>query len=87
MTGRDLRTLLDEVPDTGDVVVRAPGDDAMLDAWRQAEGEAHLAYLAWMHGGGSDAYTTYRAAQDRADAAQDVLRLRAPAGRAPAAPA
>jgi hypothetical protein len=44
---------------------------------REAQAEANAAYDAWRlwpRGEGSnDAYTVYRAAQDRADAAQDEL--------------
>lgn len=42
-------------------------------AWDEAQGAAELAYWDWTHAGGRDAYFAYRAAQDRADAAQDAL--------------
>jgi len=42
-------------------------------ARREAQAEATLAYDAWSERKGADAYTVYRAAQDRADAAQDAL--------------
>ena len=85
MTRHELRDLLDGVPDTGDVVIYRAGDDALQCAWRQAEDEAGTAYRHWVTGGGPAAYTAYRAAQDRADAAQDALTLRAPADPPPAA--
>jgi hypothetical protein len=42
-------------------------------AWDEAQHEADLAYAAWQVEGGGEAYAVYRAAQDRADAAQDGL--------------
>lgn len=41
--------------------------------WREAQAEANLAYEAWRRSPCLEAYTAYRAAQDRADAAQDDL--------------
>jgi hypothetical protein len=67
----------------GDLVHAAPlrhGDDTA--AWmlhefeyvrREAQAEAELAYEAWCQLPGADGYTVFRAAQDRADAAQDQL--------------
>jgi hypothetical protein len=40
---------------------------------REAQAEANLAYDAWRTGSCGEAYLVYRAAQDRADAAQDQL--------------
>ena len=40
---------------------------------REAQAEAQLAYEAWNRLPGRDEYAVYRAAQDRADAAQDEL--------------
>jgi hypothetical protein len=40
---------------------------------REAQAEAELAYEAWCQLPGRDGYAVYRAAQDRADAAQDQL--------------
>ncbi len=42
---------------------------------REAQAEADLAYEDWRHLRSRDAYAVYRAAQDRADAAQDDLAL------------
>jgi hypothetical protein len=50
-------------------------------AWRDAQGEATLAYAAWCSDPGADAYAVYRAAQDRADAAQEMLAAAAPGRR------
>jgi hypothetical protein len=47
--------------------------DELECAWRAAENEAWLAYEAWRESPGSIEYAVYRAAQDRADQAQDVL--------------
>ncbi len=40
---------------------------------REAQAEADAAYLDWLADPSSKAYAVYRAAQDRADAAQDDL--------------
>jgi hypothetical protein len=42
-------------------------------AWREAEVEACLAYRDWCQFPGRDGYIVFRAAQDRADAAQDAV--------------
>jgi hypothetical protein len=42
-------------------------------AWQDAQSEARCTYEDWRGRGGADAYLIYRAAQDRADAAQDAL--------------
>jgi hypothetical protein len=47
--------------------------DGLWWAWDEAQEAAENAYLEWARAGGRDAYFVYRAAQDRADAAQDVL--------------
>ena len=64
-----------------------PGDrewflSELADAWRAAHGEATLAYQHWREQPGPNGYAVYRAAQDRADQAQEVL---AKAARAPIA--
>jgi hypothetical protein len=41
--------------------------------WRAAQREASLAYCQWRRLRDRAAYASYRAAQDRADAAQDAL--------------
>jgi hypothetical protein len=58
-----------------------PGDRESSDwmlyeldyVWREAQAEADLAYLDWCRYPGSEGYVVYRAAQDRADTAQDEL--------------
>jgi hypothetical protein len=74
MSVDELRTLLDAVPDTREIVLRR-GEcwSAELDAWREAHDDAVAAYGRWRAGGTRAGYSAYRAAQDRADAAQDAL--------------
>jgi hypothetical protein len=43
------------------------------DVWLAAQAEADDAYWHWRDHPGAPAYAVYRAAQDRADAAQDRL--------------
>jgi len=47
--------------------------DELAYAWRTAHDEAVVAYDAWRDSPGSTGYAAYRAAQDCADQAQDVL--------------
>jgi hypothetical protein len=42
-------------------------------ARREAQAEADVAYARWTSTPGDESYAVYRAAQDRADAAQDQL--------------
>jgi acyl-CoA reductase-like NAD-dependent aldehyde dehydrogenase len=60
--------------------------DELTDAWRAAQAEAVDAYEHWRETPGADAFAVYRAVQDRADQAQDVLAERAARERS-AAPA
>ena len=48
-------------------------DDPLRCAWAAAEADAALAYDAWLATRDRVAFTVYRAAADRADAAQDAL--------------
>ena len=73
MTTQQLHDLLEAVPDTREIVVVHSADDGLLAAWRAAHEEASLALAAWCDVPGADAFATFRAAQDRADAAQDAL--------------
>jgi hypothetical protein len=54
-----------------------PTGASMLDclrlAWQEAQWEACRTYKRWGGQNGRNAYPVYRAAQDRADAAQDAL--------------
>ena len=77
MSAHELKELLDQVPDTHELILRRvePGLDfnALYDAWSDAHDEAEDALLAWRRLGGALRYAAYRAAQDREDAAQDAL--------------
>ena len=75
---RELRDLLDEVPDTRELILRraesaGPAWAALHAVWNDARDEADLALRRWLGGGGHESYAAYRAAQDREDAAQDAL--------------
>jgi hypothetical protein len=79
MSVEDLRSLLDAVPDTREIVLRRlEGWSAERDAWREAHDDAVDAYGAWRAGRSRALYDAYRAAQDRADAAQDALATLTP---------
>jgi hypothetical protein len=70
----DLKLLLDQVPDTRELILRrAPAYSAVYDAWSDAHEEAEGAWRTWRSGGGREAYLAYRAAADREDAAQDAV--------------
>ena len=79
MSLHELKVLLDDVPDTLEIVLRGPlHEDHNLDAeaWRDARDDAAQAWRAWRAApGNATAYAAYRAAQDREDAAQDALAL------------
>jgi hypothetical protein len=47
--------------------------DELFTIWSAARAEANLAYDAWCDAPGSTAYVVYRAAEDRADAAEHAL--------------
>src|SRR3954447_20437495 len=77
---RDLRALLDEVPDTRELVLRRAASTGsawggVRDAWIDAHEEGAHALRARRRSGSADAYAVYRAAQDREDAAQEALAL------------
>jgi predicted metalloendopeptidase len=74
VSSHELKTLLDQVADTREIVLRrAVGWSADHDAWSDARDEALEAYLRWRAARSAESYAVYRAAQDRADAAQDTL--------------
>lgn len=67
-----------EHPPTNILALAADADarwfrDEVAFAWRAAHDEAVAAYEAWRRFPGRAAYAVYRAAQDRANHAQDVL--------------
>ena len=70
----DLKRLLDQVPDTRELVLRRPRTwSASYDVWLDAREDAREAYCTWRTLQTPESYTVYRAAQDREDAAQDTL--------------
>lgn len=75
MSRGELRSLLDDVPDTREIVLRRDlGWSPVLETWRDAAEEAAAALKRWRSAPGDrGAYAAYRAAQDREDAAQDAL--------------
>jgi hypothetical protein len=74
VSSHELKNLLDQVPDTFELVLRRPRTcGADFDAWREAREEARDAYRTWIAQHSAEAYAVYRAAQDREDAAQDTL--------------
>ena len=74
MSSHELKTLLDQVADTREVVLRRPPTwIADYDLWTDARDEAREAYRSWRAAPDRDSYAVYRAAQDREDAAQDTL--------------
>jgi len=83
MSTTELKALLDQVADTRELVLRrdaslGPDFNAVYDAWSDAHEEAEAAYGTWRITQSGEDYAVYRAAQDREDAAQDVLALRSP---------
>ena len=74
MSSRELKTLLDQVADTREIVLRRPATwSADYDAWSDAREDALQAYASSTAAPTAETYVVYRAAQDRADAAQDTL--------------
>jgi hypothetical protein len=79
MSGRQLQAVLDGIPDTGEIVIRLssqPETDELLEAWRCAHADADAALDSWRAIRSREAFATFRAAEDRADAAQDSLAAR-----------
>jgi hypothetical protein len=60
----------------------ARAHDELFALWSVARAEANLAYDVWRDRGGPEAYTVYRAAEDRADAAEQALAAHARRRRA-----
>jgi acyl-CoA reductase-like NAD-dependent aldehyde dehydrogenase len=77
MTAQQLYDLLQDVPDTREIVIRSSAADELLDAWRAAHEDASRALTAWRARPGGEAFAAFRAAQDRANAGQDALAARA----------
>ena len=76
MSVNELRILLDQVPDTRELVLRREATWAPVRAaWDDAREDAAAAYGVWRRERTPSAYAAYRAAQDREDAAQDALAV------------
>jgi hypothetical protein len=74
VSSHELKTLLDQVADTREIVLRrSRARIADFDLWIDARDEAREAYRRWRAAPDADSYAVYRAAQDREDAAQDTL--------------
>jgi hypothetical protein len=74
MSANDLKDLLDRIDDTRELVLRSSAGWAPVhEAWSEAREDAAEAYCKWRRQRTRAAYATYRAAQDREDAAQDAL--------------
>jgi hypothetical protein len=56
-----------------DAMTAARRHDELYTIWSAARAEANLAYAAWCDLPGADSYSIYRAAEDRADAAEQAL--------------
>jgi hypothetical protein len=56
---------------------RAVSPEELFVLWSAARAEANMAYDAWCEAPGRIAYAVYRAAEDRADAAEVALSERA----------
>jgi len=82
-TRNELRELLGVVEDTHELVLRRTVDSCDAEAevdeafvvWSAARAEANLAYDAWCAVPGAEGYLVYRAAEDRADAAEASFAL------------
>ena len=84
-TREELRELLGVVEDEHEVVVApsarrrrpaaSPADTAQehFVVWSAARAEANIAYDDWCAAPGAERYLVYRAAEDRADAAEVAL--------------
>lgn len=83
-TRDELRELLGVVEDTHELVLHraerhgSPPPPALeahelFVVWSAARAEANLAYDGWCEAPGAEGYLVYRAAEDRADAAEAAL--------------
>jgi hypothetical protein len=73
-----IRALLAHVDETAELLLSGDTaswwvNDELTLAWKHAQAQATDAFGEWRRTPGAAAYAAYRAAQDRADAAQDAL--------------
>jgi hypothetical protein len=80
MNAQQLHDLLEQIPDTREIILASPEPDGLVAAWRAAHADAARALWGWRVQGGREAFVAYRAAADRADAAQDALGWRVGVG-------
>ena len=86
MSSERLQTCFQALRSTGELVLTSAfattlDEDPLRSAWAAAEADAALAYDAWQErrDGRGFAFAVYRAAADRAAAAQDALAASSPA--------
>jgi hypothetical protein len=87
MTVQQLQAMIDAADaaaEEDEVLGRASGwyAEELFAAWSAARAEANLAYAHWCAEPGADAYATFRAAEDRADAAEQAFARCVTGGRA-----
>ena len=81
MSKRELEDLLERIEDTREIVLRPavarlePAElrDELYAVWDGARLDARAAYDSWRQEGGREAYSVYRAAADREEAAAAAL--------------
>ena len=73
MKATELKDLLEHIEDTRELVLRPAGGDELVAVWRAARAEANAALHGWRANPGPESYAVYRAAEDRADAAESSL--------------
>jgi hypothetical protein len=83
MSPESLQVCFQALQSTGELVLTGafadtPGGDPLRGAWAAAEADAALAYDAWQQMSDGGAFAVYRAAADRAAAAQDALAAAVP---------
>jgi hypothetical protein len=84
MSSESLQVCFQALHSSGELVLTSAfadtlGEDPLRCAWAAAEADAALAYDAWLHMRDGRAFAVYRAAADRAGAAQDALAATLPA--------
>lgn len=75
MTVQQIQAMIDAAAGECGMPGRAAGwyAEELYAAWSAARAESNLAYEQWCATPGREAYTTFRAAEDRADAAEQGL--------------
>jgi hypothetical protein len=84
MSSESLQVCFQTLRSTGELVLTSAfagtfDEDPLRCAWAAAEADAALAYDAWLQMRDGHAFAIYRAAADRAGAAQDALAAAVPA--------